>query len=89
MNCPHCGKRISRKQFAADLGRRKSEAKANAARENGKKGGRPRNDHCATCLSQIKSVRLCLICLTSHQIELYSNRRCRKVECTDDWHLAG
>ena len=43
MNCPHCGKRISRKQLASGLGKIKSEAKAKSSAENGKLGGRPRN----------------------------------------------
>ena len=46
MKCPHCGKNIFDYQLARHLaakgGRVKSEAKAAAARENAKKGGRPR-----------------------------------------------
>ena len=44
MNCPHCKKeiKIDRKKAAFSLGSIKSEAKANASRENGKLGGRPR-----------------------------------------------
>lgn len=42
MICPHCGKRISKKQAASAMGKSKSEAKQNAARENGKLGGRPK-----------------------------------------------
>lgn len=37
--CPHCHREINP---AALLGSAKSEAKARASRENGKKGGRPR-----------------------------------------------
>lgn len=42
MNCPHCGKRISRKQMASALGKIKSERKAQTSAENGKLGGRPK-----------------------------------------------
>lgn len=46
MKCPHCLKNISDKLIARHLaskaGSVKSEAKATAARENGKKGGRPK-----------------------------------------------
>jgi len=42
MNCPHCGKAISRKEIAREIGKHTSESKAEAARENGKLGGRPR-----------------------------------------------
>ena len=41
IKCPHCGKPIE-VDPAAMLGSLTSEAKAEAARENGKKGGRPR-----------------------------------------------
>lgn len=45
MLCPHCKKEISEKQIlifvAGRAGRFKSKRKADAARENGKKGGRP------------------------------------------------
>lgn len=37
--CPHCGKSIC---AASLLGSKKSHAKSEAARENGKKGGRPK-----------------------------------------------
>lgn len=39
MKCPHCGHEIN---AASLMGSRKTKAKANAARENGKKGGRPK-----------------------------------------------
>ena len=39
--CPHCGKEISNEQLAAGMGAIKSDKKAAASRENGKKGGRP------------------------------------------------
>jgi hypothetical protein len=39
MNCPHCGKPLN---IGSLLGAVTSKAKAKAARENGKKGGRPR-----------------------------------------------
>jgi hypothetical protein len=42
MKCPHCGKPISPKAIAAEIGKHKSEAKSQAARENGKLGGRPK-----------------------------------------------
>lgn len=42
MTCPHCGKPLTREQVAGMLGSIKSEAKAAAVRENGKKGGRPK-----------------------------------------------
>ena len=41
MKCPRCGFRITRKRSARAMGGSTSEAKAQAARENGKKGGRP------------------------------------------------
>jgi len=41
MNCPHCGGEISSHQIASELGKIKTEKKAAASRENGKKGGRP------------------------------------------------
>lgn len=42
MICPHCHKQISQAEISAHLGRMKSKAKSDAARTNGKKGGRPR-----------------------------------------------
>jgi hypothetical protein len=39
MNCPHCGREIN---AASLMGAVKSKAKTRAARENGKKGGRPK-----------------------------------------------
>lgn len=42
MKCPHCGHKLSRKIFMSAMGSIKSEAKSEAARENGKKGGRPK-----------------------------------------------
>jgi hypothetical protein len=41
--CPHCGEEFEVKVSVvmADLGSRSSEAKKRAAKENGKKGGRP------------------------------------------------
>lgn len=48
MRCPHCKKTISNRRIAkhwASLGgKSKSDLKAAAARENGKKGGRPKNE---------------------------------------------
>ena len=47
MKCPHCGKMIKLPDPAIELGRlgglATTEAKIAASRENGKKGGRPRN----------------------------------------------
>ena len=42
MICPHCKKKIKTNLAAVELGKIKSEKKAQAARENGKKGGRPK-----------------------------------------------
>lgn len=42
MKCPRCGFVITKKRAASAMGKSKSEAKQNAARENGKRGGRPR-----------------------------------------------
>lgn len=46
--CPCCGEVIPDDVLASYLGKKRgsatSEAKANSARENGKKGGRPRKD---------------------------------------------
>ena len=42
MICPHCKKKIKTNLAAVALGKIKSEKKSEAARENGKKGGRPR-----------------------------------------------
>ncbi len=39
MNCPHCGKEFN---VGLLLGRTKTDRKAEAARLNGRKGGRPR-----------------------------------------------
>lgn len=48
MDCPNCKHKISDAEIISEAakinGRKKSEAKAKAARENGKKGGRPRKD---------------------------------------------
>ena len=46
MNCPHCNKDLTpeqiKKLWAMLGGSAISEAKSNAAKENGKKGGRPK-----------------------------------------------
>lgn len=42
MKCPHCGETIEMSDFAAELGKIKSEKKAKSSKENGKQGGRPR-----------------------------------------------
>lgn len=42
MKCPHCGHNLSRKQVAGLLRSIPSKKRAEAARLNGKKGGRPR-----------------------------------------------
>jgi uncharacterized protein YdaU (DUF1376 family) len=42
MKCPKCGYRITRKRIKSEFSKIGSERKAAAARENGKKGGRPR-----------------------------------------------
>ena len=42
MKCPHCQKEIPASEVAAHMGGIKSKAKADAARINGRKGGRPR-----------------------------------------------
>ena len=39
MICPHCHKRISRKQVAAAMGRIRTDRKAKSSAENGKLGG--------------------------------------------------
>ena len=39
MKCPHCGKKIN---VGSLMGSRRTKAKSNAARENGKLGGRPK-----------------------------------------------
>lgn len=39
MKCPHCGKKIN---VGSLMGSQRTKAKSNAARENGKKGGRPK-----------------------------------------------
>ena len=44
MKCPYCKKQIDPKDIASEIGRHNSEAKKKAARENGKKGGRPRKE---------------------------------------------
>lgn len=41
--CPHC-KKVSKLNPAALMGGKKSRAKSEAARLNGKRGGRPRKD---------------------------------------------
>lgn len=46
--CPNCGHKINVKKIMREMGSKggksTSEAKSNASRENGKKGGRPRKD---------------------------------------------
>lgn len=42
MKCPYCKKEIDPKQIASEIGRHNSEAKRQAARVNGRKGGRPK-----------------------------------------------
>lgn len=42
MKCPYCKKEIDRKQIASEIGKHNSEAKRQAARVNGRKGGRPK-----------------------------------------------
>lgn len=48
MQCPHCKKRINARLlaavFAAKGGKSTSEAKAEAARKNGRLGGRPKKE---------------------------------------------
>lgn len=44
MICPHCHRKIPDHLIAAHLGSIKSEAKAAAARRNGRLGGRPRKE---------------------------------------------
>lgn len=47
-------------------------------------------DRCPLCESQVREIRLCLICDTSHKTELYSNRQCiaagKPNFCSDPWH---
>jgi hypothetical protein len=42
MNCPHCGKTITKAMAAKALGQLRSAKKTAAAQENGKLGGRPK-----------------------------------------------
>ena len=42
MTCPHCGAEITGPELAAMMRAVNSEAQKQAARANGKKGGRPR-----------------------------------------------
>ena len=44
MKCPHCKKEIPASECARHMGSIKSPAKAEAARINGRKGGRPRKE---------------------------------------------
>lgn len=43
MKCPRCGFVITKKRAASVMGKSRSDAKVNAARDNGKKGGRPKS----------------------------------------------
>ena len=54
MNCPKCKAELTRKEAAVMLGSIKTERKANAARINGRKGGRPRNP-CKTAKKTLKT----------------------------------
>ena len=52
MNCPNCGIEINP---AKVMGAAKSEAKTLAARENGKKGGRPKKEkNIVICIDEVK-----------------------------------
>ena len=44
MTCPNCQAEISQAEISSQLGKIKSEKKAKASAENGKKGGRPRKE---------------------------------------------
>ncbi|MFA7628602.1 MAG: hypothetical protein WCY37_04345 [Candidatus Dojkabacteria bacterium] len=44
MKCPHCNHELTPTEVASLLGAIKTEKKAKAARENGKKGGRPKKE---------------------------------------------
>ena len=74
MNCPHCGKKIN---VGSLIGSQNSEAKKAAARENGKKGGRPKKNKTMSDASTEEPLCIC------GNVPLSGSDLCR--ECWDEW----
>lgn len=43
-NCPYCGHELTRSEIASLMGSVSTDAKTDAVRKNGRKGGRPRKN---------------------------------------------